>query len=150
MKNLNATSFELNGQTFSVEPSVSGDYYNCFASNGVEVLNDSACEDYYGPIDEVAERMADVLKEEASKLVPWWDLLGAVITSNADASRIDFDEEARQWGQSMDSISVVDDPEEFEDAKLKLDFDRKAKVNKIYKFTDNAGVHGYFVLEQDY
>lgn len=142
--------FELNGDTFRVEPTGDEECKCCYAENGVCVLHESAESDFYGPADEVAERMKEYLKEESSKPVPWWDLVGAVISSNADASKIEDEDDAEKWGEEMEHITVVDNPDEIIEAKVKLDFDEGDVVNRVYKFLDRNGVVGYFVLDKDY
>lgn len=69
----------VNGYKFTVEPTLTDD--NCYRlsyGNSV-VLDDSACADFYGDIDDVAEVMAEYIKEETEKAHPWFTLLGAII-----------------------------------------------------------------------
>lgn len=60
----------VNGYTFTVESTIGDD--NCFrlCYGDVVVLGDTANDDYYGDIDEVADIMAEEIKEETEKEFP--------------------------------------------------------------------------------
>lgn len=58
----------VNGYTFTVEPTLGDD--NCYylTHGGVVVLEDSACGDYYGDIDTVADVMAEYVRRKRRSL----------------------------------------------------------------------------------
>lgn len=79
-------TFEINGRTYAVESYSCDD--NCYrlvylptpetstnSSEAINLIDDTACEDYYGEIDTVAEIMAEQIREEAEKPYPWWTLM---------------------------------------------------------------------------
>ena len=79
-------TFEINGRTYAVESYSSDD--NCYrlvylptpgtstnSSEAINIIDDTACEDYYGDIDTVADIMAEQIREEAEKPYPWWTLM---------------------------------------------------------------------------
>ena len=93
-------TFEINGRTFAVVSYISDD--NCYrlvalptpdadpnAYGSINVIDDTACEDYYGDIDTVADIMADRISEDANKPYPWWTLFGALFEWGSDAQLIE-------------------------------------------------------------
>ena len=79
-------TFEINGRTYAVESYSSDD--NCYrlvylptpetstnSSEAINLIDDTACEDYYGDIDTVSDIMAEQIREEAEKPYPWWTLM---------------------------------------------------------------------------
>lgn len=140
----------VNGYTFTVEPTLGDD--NCYRlmHGGVVVLDDTACNDYYGDIDTVADAMAEYVREEAEKPYPWFTLLGAVVEQGSDPTRIEDDETAREWGETINGGNPVEitDHDEIKDAKERLDFDDTDHVEHIYRFTN--GNAGHFILKKDY
>lgn len=140
----------VNGYVFSVESSIGDD--NCYRLmyGDVLVLDDTACEDLYGDIEDIAETMAAMIQEETEKPFPWFTLLGAVAEQGSDPTRIESDEDASEWGEAINSGSPYEltDEEEIREAKEKLDFDETSEVKHIYAFSN--GNAGCFVLDRDY
>lgn len=140
----------VNGYTFTVESTIGDDNcYRLYYSN-IPVIDDTACADYYGDIDTVADIMAENIKEEAEKPFPWFTLLGAVVEQGSDATRIEYDEEARSWGEAINGGNPTEltDEDDIKDAKERLDFDDTDHVAHIYRFVN--GNAGNFVLNKDY
>lgn len=140
----------VNGYTFTVEPTLGDD--NCYylTHGGVVVLEDSACGDYYGDIDTVADVMAEYVREETEKPFPWFTLLGAIVEQGSDPTRIEDDESAREWGTVINGGNPVEltSESDIEDAKARLDFDEYDKVEHVYHFVN--GDAGSFILAKDY
>ncbi len=69
---MNRKNITVNGYTFTVESTIGDE--NCFrlCYGDVVVLDDTANEDYYGDIDEVADVMTEIIKEETEKASPWF------------------------------------------------------------------------------
>lgn len=140
----------VNGYTFTVEPTIGDD--NCYRLyyGSTPVLDDTACEDFYGDIGTVADTMAGYIKEETEKPFPWFTLLGAVVEQGSDATRIEYDEEARSWGEAINGGNPTEltDEDDIKDAKERLDFDDTDHVAHVYHFVN--GNAGNFILEKDY
>ena len=111
-------TFEINGRTYSVESYTSDE--NCYrlvylpsyetstnSHRAINLIDDTACEDYYGDIDKVAEIMAEQIREEAEKLYPWWVLLGAVYEWGSDPMVIEDEEHARSFSEALDCSTII-------------------------------------------
>ena len=111
-------TFEINGRTYSVESYTSDE--NCYrlvylpsyetstnSHRAINLIDDTACEDYYGDIDKVAEIMAEQIREEAEKLYPWWVLLGAVYEWGSDPMVIEDEEHARSFSEALDTSTII-------------------------------------------
>lgn len=83
----------VNGYTFSVESTLGDE--NCYRLmyGGITVIDDTACEDFYGDIDAVADVMAEYAKEETEKPFPWLTLLDAIVEQGSDPTRIESDKD---------------------------------------------------------
>ncbi len=140
----------VNGYTFTVEPTLGDDNCYCLMHSGVVVLDDTACSDYYGDIDTVADTMAEYVREETEKPFPWFTLLGAVVEQGSDPTRIEDAETAREWGETINGGNPVEitDHDEIKDAKERLDFDDTDHVEHVYAFCNGSG--GSFILDKDY
>ncbi len=140
----------VNGYTFCVEATIGDD--NCYRLmyGGVPVLDDSGNEDFYGDIDGVANVMAEYIREETEKPFPWFTLLDAVVEQGSDPTRIESDEDARSWGETINGGNPTEltDEDDINDAKAKLDIDEDDEVKHIYAFCN--GNAGTFVLDKDY
>lgn len=67
----------VNGYTFRVVSTIGDDdCYRLYYGN-VPVLDDTANEDFYGDINEVADVMSEMIREETEKPEPWFTLVGA-------------------------------------------------------------------------
>lgn len=104
----------------------------------------------YGDIDTVADIMAAYIQEETEKPFPWFTLLGAIVEQGSDATKIEDDEDARRWGETINDGNPreLTNPEEIKDAKERLDFDGTDNVEHVYHFVN--GNAGNFILENDY
>lgn len=147
---MNNKQITVNGYTFQVESTLDDD--NCYRLyyGDALVLDDTAYEDYYGDINAVADIMGEQVREETEKPFPWFTLLGAVVEQGSDATRIEYDEEARSWGEAINGGNPTEltDEDEIKDAKERLDFDETDHVKHVYHFVN--GNAGNFVLDKDY
>ena len=132
-------TFEINGRTFAVVSYIGND--NCYrlvalptpdadpdGYGSINLIDDTACEDYYGDIDTVADIMKEVIREEAEKPYPWWTLLGALF----------------EWGSDA---QLIEDEEEVEIAKAKLDL-QDSDVTTIHTFVNGSA--GSFSLAEEW
>ena len=156
-------TFEINGRTFAVVSYISdGNCYRLVAlptpdadPNGygsINLIDDTACEDYYGDINTVADIMKEVIREEAEKPYPWWTLLGAIYEWGSDPKIIEDEEEARSIADVLDSatsISDVDinDEEEVNAAKARLELEDN-DVTAIHTFINVS--YGTFCLAEEW
>ena len=156
-------TFEINGTTFAVVPYMSD--ANCFrlvalptpdadpfAYGAKNVLDDTACEDYYGDIDTVADFMKEAIREEAEKPFPWWKLLGAVYQWGSDPMNIEDEDSARSFANVIADatrLGTVDMNDEYEAeiAKSQLDLEG-AEVTTIHTFVN--GSSGSFSLADEW
>ena len=156
-------TFEINGRTFAVVSYISDD--NCYrlvalptpdadpnAYGSINVIDDTACEDYYGDIDTVADIMKEVIREEAEKPYPWWTLLGALFEWGSDAQLIEDEEEARNISDVLDAATTINDvdmndEEEVNAAKARLDLEDN-DVTAIHTFVN--GSYGTFSLAEEW
>ena len=156
-------TFEINGTTFAVIPYMSD--ANCFrlvalptpdadpfAYGAKNVLDDTACEDYYGDIDTVADFMKEQIREEAEKPFPWWKLLGAVYQWGSDPMNIEDEESARNFADVIADatrLGTVDMTDEYEAeiAKSQLDLE-DADVKTIHTFVNGSA--GSFSLADEW
>ena len=111
-------TFEINGRTYSVKSYTSDE--NCFmlvylpnyetstnSHQAINIIDDTACEDYYGDIDAVADIMAEQIREEAEKPYPWWVLLGAVYEWGSEPMVIEDEEHARSFSEALDCSTII-------------------------------------------
>lgn len=140
----------VNGYTFTVESGIADDGQFILLYGDIPVIDDSACSDYYGDIDTVADIMAENIKEETEKPFPWFTLKGTIVEQGSDATRIFDTESAREWGEIINEGCPVEltDEDEIKDAKERLDFDEDDEVKHIYHFVN--GNAGNFILNKDY
>ena len=155
--------FEINGRTYMVESYTSDE--NCYrliylpnvetnpnSYKAINIIDDTACEDYYGDIDTVADIMADRIREEAKKPYPWWTLMGAVWEWGSDPIIIEDEETARSCAEAIDcatEIGEIDmtDEEEVRVGKARLDLE-DIDVTAIHTFVN--GSEGSFSLEDEW
>lgn len=142
----------LNGRTFEVRESL-GDP-NCFilTYGDFVVLDDSACEDFYGDIDEVADRMAAYVEEENAKQFPWYTLPTTWVVTDGDCETIDDKENAMRYVEFFNNGTAqeITDREEFLAAAKKLGLDGDCwDVSRIFSFAYEYGQRGYFCREND-
>lgn len=140
----------LNGRDFEVRESL--DDSNCFilTYGDYVVLDDSACGDFYGNIDEVADRMAAYIEEENAKQFPWYTLPTTWVVTDGDCEMIDDKETALRYAEKFNNGTAqeVTDREEFMAAKKKLELDDDCwDVSRIFSFAYEYGKRGYFCRE---
>jgi hypothetical protein len=140
----------LNGRDFEVRESL--DDSNCFilTYGDYVVLDDSACGDFYGDIDEVADRMAAYIEEENAKQFPWYTLPTTWVVTDGDCEMIDDEETALRYAAKFNNGTAqeVTDCEEFMAAKKKLQLDDDCwDVSRIFSFAYEYGKRGYFCRE---
>ena len=156
-------TFEINGRTFAVVSYIGDD--NCYrlvalptpdadpnAYGSINVIDDTACEDYYGDIDTVTDIMKEVIREEAEKPYPWWTLIGALFEWGSDAQLIEDEEEARNISDVIANATILstvdmEDEEEVEIAKAKLDL-QDSDVTTIHTFVNGSA--GSFSLAEEW
>ena len=118
----------------------------------ITLIDDTACEDYYGDIDTVTKIMIDQIYNEATQPHPWWVLLGAVFQWGPELTLIKEEETARNAAHSINNATRIYDidmnnKEESTIAKERLlleDFD----VIAIHSFVNY--VHGFFCLADEW
>lgn len=145
-------SFEINGMTFKVKSYI-GDS-NCYRLQyeDVNIIDDTACEDYYGDIDSVSEIMKYCIIDEAMKDYPWWKLIGSRFYYHEEMFDIESESEARKMSEILTSCENVrlvtaQSGAEFVVVKSFLNYDYY-EGNVIRVFNHNG--FGYFCLKEDY
>ena len=140
----------VNGFTFNVAPTIADD--NCYRLEygNVVVIDDSVCEDFYGDINEVADRFKVYVEEECKKPYPWFTLIDTILVKDSEPITIEDDRAAKRYGEVFNNgtASEVLDKTEFEDAKKALDLEDWDVVH-IYSFAYEYGKRGYFCLSND-
>ena len=156
-------TFEINGRTYAVVSKASDDnsYRLVYlptpetlpnSPGAFNIIDDSACEDYYGDIDTVADIMKEAIREDAEKPYPWWTLLGAVYEWGSDPTNIEDEEAARSFAEVIDCATTLydvdmSDEEEVNAAKARLNLE-DADVTAIHHFVN--GSYGTFSLAEEW
>lgn len=143
------TTFEINNREYTIEKSISGDYCRLLYKDFL-LIDDSACEDYYGEPSELIEIFKADIMEEASKRMPWWILIGAMFEWGSDPELIEDEDNARRVSDIIEGAEIymqITDREEIDEQKAKLDLDDNY-VSRIFTFV-NANA-GSFCLAEDY
>ena len=145
-------SFEINGMTFKVKSYI-GDS-NCYRLQyeDVNIIDDTACEDYYGDIDSVSEIMKYNIMDEAMKDYPWWRLIGARFYYQEETFDIESESEARKMSEILTDcknvrIVTAQSGVEFVVVKSYLNYDYY-EANVVRVFNNNGS--GFFCLKEDY
>ena len=145
-------SFEINGMTFKVKSYISDT--NCYRLqyDDVNIIDDTACDDFYGDIDSVAEIMKYCIMDEAMKDYPWWKLIGARFYYQGEVLDIELESEARKMSDIIsecDNVRLVtaESGAEFIVVKSYLNYDYD-EGNVIRVFNHNGT--GFFCLKEDY
>lgn len=143
---MNTFTFNLNGREFSIEKSISGDYCRLLC-DGFLVIDDSACEDFYGEPEELVDTFKSYIEEEASKRFTWWELMYAVIEQGSDQELIAFEEDARRWSDTLKDARIweIEEEDEKKIAEKQLDIE---DATKVYAFVNRN--RGNFCLAGDY
>ena len=156
-------TFEINGRTYLVDPTLDDDnsYRLVYlptpetlpnSHEAINLIDDSACEDYYGDIDTVADIMKEAIREDAEKPYPWWTLLGAIYEWGSDPTIIEDEEAARSFAEVIDCATTLydvdmSDEEEANAAKARLNLE-DADVTAIHHFVN--GSYGTFSLAEEW
>lgn len=145
-------SFEINGMVFKVKSYISDS--NCYRLQyeDINIIDDTACFDFYGDIDTVVEVMKYCIMDEAIKDYPWWKLIGARFYYQGEVLDIELESEARKMSDIIsecDNIRLVtsQDGPEFQVVKSYLNYDSD-EGNVIRVFNYNGTV--FFCLKEDY
>lgn len=145
-------SFEINGMTFKVKSYI-GDS-NCYRLQyeDVNIIDDTACEDFYGDIDTVADIMKYCIMDEAMKDYPWWRLIGARFYYHEEMFDIELESDARKMSEILADCKNVrlvtaQSGAKFVVVKSYLNYDFY-EGNVIRVFNHNG--FGFFCLKEDY
>lgn len=153
--------FCINGRKFAVVSYISDEHcYRLIAlsdnddiNEGKILIDDTACDDFYGDIDDVTENMKEYIKEEAKKPYPYWTLMGALYEWGGDPRLIEDEEEARSFAEVLDCATIISPVDksneyEFKIAKERLNLEDNEEVAAIYTFVNVS--YGSFVLAEDW
>lgn len=145
-------SFEINGMVFKVKSYISDS--NCYRLQyeDINIIDDTACFDFYGDIDTVAEVMKYCIMDEAMKDYPWWKLIGARFYYQGEVFNIELESEARKMSDIISECENVrlvtaQSGKEFSVVKSYLNYDSD-EGNVIRVFNYNGTV--FFCLKEDY
>lgn len=145
-------SFEINGMVFKVKSYVSDS--NCYRLQyeDINIIDDTACGDFYGDIDDVAEVMKYCIMDEAMKDYPWWKLIGARFYYQGEVLDIEYKSDARMMSDIISECGNVrlvtaQAGKEFSVVKSYLNYDSD-EGNVIRVFNYNGTV--FFCLKEDY
>ena len=142
-------TFVLNGLEYTIEQSLSGDYCRLLYKE-IVVIDDSACEDFYGEPDQLEDVFKEYINEEASKRMLWWLLIGAIYEWGSDPKMIEDHVEAEAISDVIENATEFDcitDMAEIDDLKSRLDMD-ECVCNRIYTFVN--GSFGTLCLDEDW
>lgn len=145
-------SFEINGMTFKVKSNISDT--NCYRLQyeDVNIIDDTACKDFYGDIDSVAEIMKFNIMNEAMKDYPWWKLIGARFNYQGIVYDIDTESEAMKMSEILSECENVrlvtaQDGAEFAVVQSYLNYDSdEGNVIRVFNYEGT----GFFCLKEDY
>lgn len=145
-------NFEINGMIFKVQSCI-GDS-NCYRLKyeDIYIIDNTACEDFYGDIDSVAEYMKYYIIDDAMKDYPWWRLIGARFSYQEKIIDIEIETEAREISEILSDCENVrlvtaQSGAEFEEVKSNLNYDSyEGNVIRVFK---NEGIW-CFCLKEDY
>ena len=156
--------FEINGRTFAVKSHVSDE--NCYMLfalpspdahpndyGSVLLIDDTACEDYYGDIDTVSDIMKEAIREDAEKPYPWWVLMDSVFEFGCAPRVIADENDARSIADILAcaSISEVDmnNEEAVDAAKVRLGLEDN-DVDMIHTFVSNGSCGSFSLVDEWY
>ena len=145
-------NFEINGMVFKVKSYISDS--NCYKLQyeDINIIDDTACFDFYGDIETVVEVMKYCIMDEAMKDYPWWKLIGARFYYQGEVLDIELESEARKMSDIIsecDNVRLVTAQagKEFSVVKSYLNYDSD-EGNVIRVFNYNGTV--FFCLKEDY
>ena len=146
---MTTTTFEINNREYTIEKSISGDYCRLLY-RGKILIDDSACEDFYGEPKDLIDIFKSYIEEEASKRAPWWTLMDAMFEWGSDPQLIEGEEQARSISdviENAERYGVISDQEEIDELKSMLDLD-DYDVKIIHTFVN--GSSGAYCFVEDY
>lgn len=145
-------SFEINGMVFKVKSYISDS--NCYRLQyeDINIIDDTACFDFYGDIDTVVEVMKNWIMDEAMKDYPWWKLIGARFYYQGEVFDIEYKSDAMMMSDIVCScynvrLLTAEAGAEFIVVKSYLNYDSD-EGNVIRVFNNNGT--GFFCLKEDY
>lgn len=144
--------FEINGMVFKVKSYISDS--NCYRLQyeDINIIDDTACEDYYGDIDDVAEIMKYNIMDEAIKDYPWWKLIGARFCYQGQVFDVDSESEATKMSEILaecENVRLVTAQSGAEFAVVKSYLNYDSDEGNVIRIFNNDGT-GYFCLKEDY
>lgn len=155
--------FEINGRTFAVVPYISDE--NCYRLvylpksdmhpnllGSINLIDDTACEDYYGDIDTVAEIMADKIREDAEMAYPWWTLIGAIYQWGSEPILIEDEDTARSFAKVLDGATRMGHIDMYDEVEAQINKEmlnlEDNDVTYIHTFVN--GSYGTFSLADEW
>lgn len=139
----------VEGKPLIVKEALSG-YYRLFSPEGYLIIDDPACNDFYGALNDVADFMAECVREDASKVISWWEMMSAYyVIGDSEESVLVSQEQAKHFANKMKNVEPVTNKDEFEKTKERLGFCTFEDVKKIYRF-NIKGETGYMALYKDF
>lgn len=145
-------SFEINGMVFKVKSNISDS--NCYRLQyeDINIIDDTACGDFYGDIDTVVEIMKTFIMDEAMKDYPWWKLIGARFYYQGEVLDIEYKSDARMMSDIIskcDNVRLVtaQSGTEFSVVKSYLNYDSyEGNVIRVFNYNGTC----FFCLKEDY
>ena len=152
MRKIMEKSFEINGMVFKVKPYISDS--NCYRLQyeDINIIDDTACEDFYGDIDDVAEVMKSYIIDDAMKDYPWWKLIGARFYYQDEVFDIELESEARKMSEILSDCENVrlvtaQSGPYFRVVKSYLNYDSyEGNVFRVFNYEGTW----FFCLKEDY
>ena len=155
--------FLINNRLYATVSHVSDD--NCYRlvylpfsntnpndSCAITLLDDTACEDYYGDIETVTKIMIDQIYSEATQPYPWWVLLGAMFQWGSDPMFVDDEETARSVAEAINNATRFYDVDMNDEEESSIAKDQLALENfdviSIHYFVN--GSYGSFCLSDEW
>lgn len=145
-------SFEINGMVFKVKSYISDS--NCYRLQyeDINIIDDTACFDFYGDIDTVVEVMKNWIMDEAMKDYPWWKLIGARFYYQGEVFDIEYKSDAMKMSDIVCScynvrLLTAEAGAEFIVVKSYLNYD--SDEGNVIRVFNSIGT-GFFCLKEDY
>lgn len=145
-------SFEINGMAFKVKSYISDS--NCYRLQyeDINIIDDTACFDFYGDIDTVVEVMKNWIMDEAMKDYPWWKLIGARFYYQGEVFDIEYKSDAMKMSDIVCScynvrLLTAEAGAEFIVVKSYLNYD--SDEGNVIRVFNSIGT-GFFCLKEDY
>lgn len=145
-------SFEINGMAFKVKSYISD--LNCYRLQyeDINIIDDTACFDFYGDIDTVVEVMKNWIMDEAMKDYPWWKLIGARFYYQGEVFDIEYKSDAMKMSDIVCScynvrLLTAEAGAEFIVVKSYLNYD--SDEGNVIRVFNSIGT-GFFCLKEDY